>query len=184
MEVTIWAAVVWITMNLRQNFQDSSEEGLDSIIRCWLRTTSFQHSIRRNSKLSLKSAWHLRYSCFEFKKHWIGTRRGHDILHLISIQFDCGTPGSIPTFALPDGVTRADLGRKMVDFPLRRNFLDHWVFDLQWLRPRGLWGTVLAGERGAGIVHEGNLLDWRFTQFPQVLMTLETFLQGSDVSKL
>ena len=35
--------------------------------------------------------------------------------------------------------------------------------------------------RGGGVVHEGNLLDWRFTGFPQVVEKLHTFLQGSDV---
>ena len=103
---------------------------------------------------------------------------GNVIIHLS--QYECGTPGSIPTFPLPDGVTRADLGRKMLEFVSRRNFMDEWIFDLQWRRPRGLWGSVLNGERGAGVIHEGNLLDWRFTRFPQVVSKLDTFLQSSE----
>ena len=96
-------------------------------------------------------------------------------IHL-SIKVDFGTPSSIPTFLLPDGVTRASLGRKMADFPSRRNFLDEYLFNLQWRRQRGLWSSVLNAERGAGVVHEGNLLDWRFTQFPQVVRSLITYL--------
>ena len=56
----------------------------------------------------------------------------------------------------------------MSDFQNRRNFLDEFGFDLQWNRPRGLWQQVTNAERGGGIVMEGNLLDWHFTQFPQV----------------
>ena len=94
-------------------------------------------------------------------------------IHL-SIKVDYGTPSSIPTFLLPDGVTRASLGRKMADFPSRRNFLDEYLFNLQWRRQRGLWSSLLNAERGGGVVQEGNLLDWRFTQFPQVLRRLIT----------
>ena len=56
----------------------------------------------------------------------------------------------------------------MSDFQNRRNFLDEFGFDLQWNRPRGLWQQVTNAERAGGIVMEGNLLDWHFTQFPQV----------------
>ena len=89
----------------------------------------------------------------------------------LSVQFEHGTP-NFPTFLLPDGVTKADLGRKMVDFPVRRNFLDEWVLNLQWHRVRGLWNPVINAEIGGGVVREGNLLDWRFTQFPQVVIRM------------
>ena len=46
----------------------------------------------------------------------------NSVLYL-SLQFEYGTP-NFPTFPLPDGLTKADLGQKMVDFPERRNFLD------------------------------------------------------------
>ena len=78
-------------------------------------------------------------------------------------------------------MTRADLGRKLADFTSRRNYLDEFVMDLQWRRARGLWRPLINAERGGGVVHEGNLLDWRFTGFPQVVEKLHTFLQGSDV---
>ena len=55
----------------------------------------------------------------------------------------------------------------MVDFPNNRNFLDEFAFDLGWMRQRGLWLSVTNAERG-GLVREGNLLDWHFTQFPAV----------------
>lgn len=76
---------------------------------------------------------------------------------------------NLPTFSLPDGITRASLGRKMSSFSERRNYLDEFVWDLQWHRQRGIWAQVINAERGGGVVREGNLLDWRFTQFPQVV---------------
>jgi hypothetical protein len=74
----------------------------------------------------------------------------------------------LPAFQLPDGISRADLGRKMADFPSRRNFLDEYGIHLLWNRPRGPWQTVTNAERAQGVVVEGNLLDPNFTQFPQV----------------
>ena len=41
-------------------------------------------------------------------------------------------------------------------------------YDLHWNRPRGLWLAVTNAERAGGVVVEGDLLDWHFTQFPQV----------------
>ena len=76
---------------------------------------------------------------------------------------------NLPTFSLPDGITRASLGRKMSSFSERRNYLDEFVWDLQWHRQRGIWAQVINAERDGGVVREGNLLDWRFTQFPQVV---------------
>ena len=64
----------------------------------------------------------------------------------------------------------------MSDFPGRRNFLDNFAFDLVWNRPRGLWLPVINAERAGGVVVEGNLLDWQFTQFPQVAF-LANFLK-------
>ena len=46
--------------------------------------------------------------------------------------------------------------------------MDEFGFDLHWNRPRGLWLPVTNAERAGGVVVEGNLLDWHFTQFPQV----------------
>ena len=60
----------------------------------------------------------------------------------------------------------------MACFRQRRNFLDEFLWDLQWRRARGLWRDVINAERGAGVVREGNLLDWRFTRFPQVVLIL------------
>ena len=83
---------------------------------------------------------------------------------------------NLPTFSLPDGITRASLGRKMSSFSERRNYL-----DLQWHRQRGLWAQVINAERGGGVVREGNLLDWRFTQFPQVMSHFSPFLSQSPL---
>ena len=95
----------------------------------------------------------------------------NSVLYL-SLQFEYGTL-NFPTFPLPDGVTKADLGRKMVDFPERRNFLDEWVSNLQWHQVQGVWNPVINAERGGVIVREGNLLDWRFTRFPQVVIRIK-----------
>ena len=171
---------MWTITTLRQNFSKGFlEEAQGCITHWWWLTTSFQQWIRRNSMLPLKPAWHSRYYVANLAPNWDGGEGGvifylkNSGIHL-SIKVDYGTPSSIPTFLLPDGVTRASLGRKMADFPSRRNFLDEYLFNLQWRRQRGLWSSLLNAERGGGVVQEGNLLDWRFTQFPQVLRRLIT----------
>ena len=83
----------------------------------------------------------------------------------MALQYEFGTPFA-PTFTLPNGVTRSDLGRRMVDFESRRNFLDEYAMDLTWNRVRGVWPTVINAERNGIIVREGNLMDPNFTQFP------------------
>ena len=89
----------------------------------------------------------------------------YPLILLFLFQYEFGK-GSTPNFTLPNGISRADLGRRMVDFANNRNFLDEFLWDLRWRRPRGLWLPVTNAERAGIIVREGNLLDSNFTQFP------------------
>jgi hypothetical protein len=106
-----------------------------------------------------------------------------------SLRYDFGSQ-RLPRFAIPENVTRASLGRKMMGRLEERNFLCEYVYNCQWERQTRapananvptLFDRPLARElhlvqhnNPLGFIHMGDLLNPAFTEMQQVVVLTDT----------
>ena len=90
----------------------------------------------------------------------------------LALAAEYNTP-HLPSYELPPGVTRRNIGEMMLDRLELINYLDPLRVNFGWLR-QDMWVNVLARERlvNGGVVHEGDALNRNFTQFPVLQASL------------